>query len=325
MARMVGAPVATTSRDFTGGPGRPAPELLRGLSYLPNVASQAAGRSHANVVGLIVHDINDPYFSSIAAGVTGVADEQDMIVTLADTRRRPEREAKYLASLRQLRCRAVILAGSRSTDQASEARLRREIASFTGGGGRVAMISQELPGVDTVLVENSAGARDLARDLFDLGHRSFVVLAGPATLRTSRDRVSGFRQGLADRGLRLDPGHVMHAEFTREGGFAAAMRWRTSGIEASCLFAANDVMAVGAMAALRQLGLSVPEEISIAGFDDILPLRDISPAVTTVHIPLETLGMEAMGLVLAPDGALTPRVRRIPCTVRLRESTRYVP
>ncbi|GAA4254496.1 LacI family DNA-binding transcriptional regulator [Dactylosporangium darangshiense] len=325
MARMAGASVATTSRDFTGGPGRPAPELLRGLSYLPNAAAQAAGRGHTNVVGLIVHDINDPYFSSIAAGVTGVADEQDMIVTLADTRRRPEREAKYLASLRQLRCRAVILAGSRSADQASEARLRREIASFTAGGGRVAMISQQLPGVDTVLVENSTGARDLAHSLFDLGHRSFVVLAGPASLRTSRDRVSGFRQGLADRGLRLEPRHVLHADFTREGGFAAAMHWRNSGVKATCLFAANDVMAVGAMAALRQLGLSVPEEISIAGFDDILPLRDISPAVTTVHIPLETLGMEAMGLVLAPECGLTPRVRRIRCTVRLRESTRHVP
>ncbi|MEU7866428.1 LacI family DNA-binding transcriptional regulator [Dactylosporangium sp. NPDC049140] len=325
MARLADGSVATTSRDLNGGTQRPAIELGQLLTYLPSAAAQGAARGHTNVVGLIVHDVSDPYFSSIAAGVTGAADEQDMIVTLADTRRRPEREAKYLASLRQLRCRAVILAGSRSTDQASEARLQREIASFIGDGGRVAMISQQLPGVDTVLVENSAGARDLARDLFDLGHRSFVVLAGPASLRTSRDRVSGFLQGLADRGLRLDPRHVIHADFTRDGGFAAAMRWRTSGIEATCLFAANDVMAVGAMAALRQFGRSVPDDVSIAGFDDIIPLHDISPAMTTVHIPLETLGTEAMGLVLAPHGGLTPQVRRIRCTVRLRESTRRIP
>ncbi|MFJ6569219.1 LacI family DNA-binding transcriptional regulator [Streptomyces sp. NPDC091292] len=274
------------------------------------------------MVGLIVHDINDPYFSSIAAGVIGAADEQDMIVTLTDTRRRPEREPMYLAALRGLRCRAVILAGSRSTDRSSEERLRQEISSFTGGGGRFAMISQQLPGVDTVLVENRAGARDLAHELFDLGHRSFAVLAGPASLRTSRDRVSGFRQGLADRGPRLDPRHVIHADFTREGGFAAAMQWHRSGIGATCLFAVNDVMAVGAMDALRQLGLTLPDDVSIAGFDGILPLRDISPLATTVHIPLETMGMEAMNLVLTEDTGLTPRVKRIRGTVRLGESTR---
>jgi LacI family transcriptional regulator len=329
VARMAGVSVATASRVLNGGSRRPSPELqervfqaARRLNYTPNAAAQAVARGHTNVVGLIVQDISDPYFSAIAAGVMGAADQHDLIVTLADTRRSPERESRYLATLHQQRCRAVIMAGSRSTDQEAETRLLREISSFTAGGGRVAMISQRLSGVDTVLVENAAGARALAHDLYDLGHRLFVVLAGPATLRTSRDRVSGFRQGLADRGLRLDPKRVISGGFTRDGGYTGAAKWRESGIPATCLFAVNDVMAVGAMAALRQHGLSLPADVSVAGFDDISSLRDIVPALTTVRIPLEKLGAEAVTMVLTAEDGQIPKVKRISGTVLIRESTR---
>jgi LacI family transcriptional regulator len=326
---MAGVSVATASRVLNGGSRRPRPELqervfqaARRLNYTPNAAAQAVVRGHTNVIGLILQDISDPYFSTIAAGVMGAADQHDMIVTLADTRRAPDRESRYLATLRQQRCRAVIMAGSRTTDHEAEAELVHGISSFTEGGGRVAMISQRLSGVDTVLVENAAGARALARDLYDLGHRLFVVLAGPATLRTSRDRVSGFRQGLADRGLRLDPGRVISGDFTRDGGYTGAVDWLTSGVPATCLFAVNDVMAVGAMAALRHHGLALPADVSVAGFDDISSLRDIVPALTTVRIPLETLGAEAVNMVITAEEGQLPKIKRVSGTVLLRESTR---
>ncbi|MCW2719513.1 MAG: galR [Pseudonocardia sp.] len=328
VARMAGVSVATASRVLNGGARRPSEELRKRvfdaalrLNYTPNAAAQAVARGHTNVVGLIVQDISDPYFSAIASGVMSAADRHDVVTTLTDTRRSPEREVRYLATLRQQRCRAVIVAGSRTTDRATERRLQDSIAAFTANGGRVALISQRVPGVDTVLLENHAGAKNLAHELHDLGHRSFVVLAGPPELRTSRDRVAGFRQGLADRGVRLPAECVISAPFTRDGGFAAALEWCDSGIAATCLFAVNDVMAVGAMAALRQRGLALPSDVSVAGFDDIAPLRDIVPALTTVHLPLEQLGEEAMNLVLGDETRLEPRVKRVSGTVVLREST----
>jgi LacI family transcriptional regulator len=328
VARMAGVSVATASRVLNGGARTPRPELrervlqaANRLNYTANAAAQAVARGHTNVVGLIVQDISDPYFSAIASGVMSSADSHDVITTLADTRRSTAREAQYLATLHQQRCRAVIIAGSRTTDREAERQLQREISSFTAAGGRVALISQRLPGVDTVLVENGAGARALAQALVELGHRSFVILAGPAELRTSRDRLSGFRQGLADRGVRITADRVLVSDFTRDGGFEAATAWHRSGIEASCMFAVNDVMAVGAMAALRGLGLSLPRDMSVAGFDDITPLRDITPALTTVHIPLQALGEEAMKMVLGEGDTSEPRLRRISGTVLLREST----
>jgi LacI family transcriptional regulator len=325
---MAGVSVATASRVLNGGDRTPRPELRQRvfdaaarLNYTPNAAAQAVARGHTNVVGLIVQDITDPYFSAIASGVMSSADQHEVITTLADARRDPNKEAQFLATLRQQRCRAVIIAGSRTTDRAVERRLQEAIAAFSATGGRVAVISQRVPGVDTVLLENAAGARSLAHELVDLGHQTFVVLAGPAELRTARDRVSGFRQGLADRGIKLTSDRVIAGPFTRDGGYEAALAWCDSGVGASCLFAVNDVMAVGAMAALRQRRLSLPSDVAVAGFDDIATLRDITPALTTVHLPLEQMGREAVDLVLDGGDGGEPRVKRVSGTVVIREST----
>lgn len=328
VARMAGVSVATASRVLNGSARTPRPDLRQRvldaaarLNYTPNAVAQAVARGHTNVVGLIVQDITDPYFSAIASGVMASADEHAAITTLADARRDPNKEAELLATLRQQRCRAVIIAGSRTTDRAVERRLQEEIAAFTATGGRVAVISQRVPAVDTVLLENSAGARMLAHELVKLGHRSFVVLAGDPGLRTARDRVSGFREGLSDRGIKLSSDRIIYGAFTRDGGYEAAKAWCDSRVAASCLFAVNDVMAVGAMAALRQRGLSLPSDVAVAGFDDIATLRDVTPALTTVRLPLEQVGREAADLVLNGGDNQEPRVKRVSGTVVIREST----
>src|SRR5205085_6888137 len=114
---------------------------------------------------------------------------------------------------------------------------------------------------------------------------------------------------------------VVHGEFTRDGGYAAAQQFVTAGLDATCVFAVNDVMAVGAMAAFRDNGLRIPEDVSIAGFDDIKTLRDLVPPLTTVHLDLEELGERAAALALdggPQDGARLVRVRG---RVVLRAST----
>ena len=169
-------------------------------------------------------------------------------------------------------------------------------------------------------LENRDGAHDLATDLVDLGYREFAVLAGPSDLVTASVRTEGFEAGLADCGIELGVGRLVHGEFTRDGGYAAAGEVLRSmpGVEA--IFAVNDVMAVGAMARLREAGLSLPGDIAIAGFDDIATLRDVTPALTTVQLPLERVGRDALDLALAErsDGPVTERIAG---RVVIRQST----
>ena len=148
------------------------------------------------MVGVVVHDIADPYFSSIAAGLIEVADARQLLVCMSHASATEAAEQEYVALMRAQRARAVILIGSRSDDAAARDALRAEIAAFTGSGGRAVCVGQDLLGVDTIQPENSAGAQALAQAMVALGHRRFAVLAGPRGLLTARDRLAGFAAGL---------------------------------------------------------------------------------------------------------------------------------
>ncbi len=327
VAQEAGVSLATASRTLNGSTRQVRPDLrervvaaAERLHYSANLQAQAMAKGHTTVVGLIVSDIADPYFSSIAAGAIRAAEDRGGVVTIGCTFGRPERELEYVSTLRGQRAQAAVLVGSRVTDDRLLRALGAELASFEEGGGRVAMISQRRLPFDTVAVENRAGARALAERLTGLGYRRFAVLAGPGELLTARDRLAGFRQGLALADVELPGTHVVPGPFTRDGGYDAMLDVLDRLSDVECVFAVNDVMAVGAMAALRHRGVRLPDDMGVAGFDDIVTLRDVTPSLTTVGLPLETLGEDALDLVLQPAPE-TPRLRRVRGEVVVREST----
>jgi LacI family transcriptional regulator len=328
VAREAGVSVATASRVLNGSGTRQVRADLADrvvaaaarLNYSINAQAQATARGRTNVVGLLVHDIADPFFSSIAAGVMRAAEPHRSVVTMYSTTGRPERELDYLVTLRSQRPRAVILAGSRVADRAIRERLGAELRLIEETGARVAMISQNVLPVDTVLVENRDGARALAQRLAELGHRRFAVLAGPRQLLTAKDRLAGFQAGLARAGITLRKEQVAHGDFTRDGGYATMSELLARGLDATCVFAVNDVMAVGAISALRDHGVPLPGGMAVAGFDDVVTLRDVRPSLTTVRLPLEELGETALELVMQPR-ADRPRLQRVHGEVVVREST----
>ncbi|MBG0830835.1 LacI family DNA-binding transcriptional regulator [Planomonospora sp. ID67723] len=329
VARHAGVSLATASRVLNGSTRQVGASLrakvelaAAQLGYRPNVAAQALARGAGNVIGLVVHDLVDPYFAALADGAMRVAEGRGLMVMVGTTHRDPEREIAYVATLNAQRVRAVLLAGSRIADAHLTRRLREELDGYRESGGGVACVGQDLLGTDTVVPGNAEGAADLARALAGLGHRRFAVLAGPAGLVTAQDRVAGFAGALAELGLPAPL--LVHGAFDRDGGYAAATEFadRIAGWDEgpSCVFAVNDVMAVGALAAFRDRGILVPQDVSVAGFDDIATLRDLVPALSTVRLPLTAMGARALELALDPAGEA--RVERISGEVVLRESTR---
>ncbi|MFI6576072.1 LacI family DNA-binding transcriptional regulator [Nocardiopsis sp. NPDC050513] len=328
VAQHAGVSLATASRVINGSTRQVSQRLrdkvttsAQELGYLANASAQTLARNSSSLVGLIVHDIADPYFSSIASGVTQHTEDQGLVLVLGTTGRSPHRENQILATLRAHRARAVVLVGSRSTDEESNRRLAEEIRVFRKQGGRVACVSQKGLPADTVCPDNHTGAADLARHLIAQGHREFAILAGPTDLRTARERLDGFHSALSSAGLELAHHNVVHGAFTRDGGHESTRRLMAVGTNATCLFAVNDVMATGAVAALRDLGLRVPEDLSVAGFDDIPTLRDLTPALTTVRLPLEDIGRQAAALALDGEPSDEPRLVTVKGQVVERAST----
>jgi LacI family transcriptional regulator, galactose operon repressor len=289
------------------------------LGYTANAFAQAVARGRSDVVGLVVPDIQDPYFSVIAAAAMAVVEPHGEMM-LGTTLHRYEQELRYVTTMRARQARALVMVGSRTTDNAHTKRLAEAIAEFTATGGRAAVIGQDKLGTDTVLPQNRAGAKDLAGALVKQGHRAFAVLAGPKTLLTARDRVDGFVDGLGKLGKRV--GVTVHSEFTRDGGYRAMTELLEQKARPGCVFAVNDVMAIGAIAAVRDRGLSVPDDVAIAGFDDIPTLRDVAPSLTTVRLPLEEMGRMAASMVLDAESGERRRVIRVKGEVVIRDSTR---
>lgn len=319
--------VATASRVLNGSARSVGPELrdrvlavASDLHYVPNAHAQAVARRSSTMVGLVVHDIADPYFSAIAAGVMRTAAEHSLAVMVGSTQRRPDLELDYVSMLFSQRPRAVVIAGSRSTEPGHTQRLAEQIEAFRESGGRVACISQSALGTDTVEPQNRAGAQALARALVQLGHRRFAVLAGPPDLVTARDRAEGFIDAVMAAGTPPEDVTAINGAFTRDGGYAAVSELADGGLRASCVFAVNDVMAVGAMAALREREIRVPEDVSVAGFDDIQTLRDVVPALTTVRLPLEEMGLRAATMALDGREGDRPRIVHIRGEVIFRDS-----
>lgn len=319
--------LATASRALNGSARKVNPEYrervlaaARTLNYSPNLAAQAVAKGGTSTVALVVADISDPYFSSIASGVMRAAEERGLIVTIGSTERRPPRETALVRVLRGQRPRSIILVGSRLAVQESDRELGDELTAFERAGGRVTMVSQPQLPFRTIDIRNREGAAALAAQLVKHGYRSAAILTGPADLLTAAERATGFADAFAEHGHPIDERWLVPGDFTRDGGFLAAAELRRRGLgEVELIFAVNDVMAVGAMAYLRSAGVRLPEDVAIAGFDDIYSLRDITPALTTVSLPLELIGRKAVEVALDDeDGERRVPIHGVPV---LREST----
>jgi LacI family transcriptional regulator len=332
VAKRAGVSQPTASRVLNGSTRRPSPTIVEAvrraadeLGYISNAQAQALARAQTGLIGLVVHDIADPYFSAIAAGVQGEASEREMHVLLATTLRSTEEEIRAVGAFIAHRTDAIVLAGSRlRTDEGvrDEERLIGLLDRYREIGGKVAVIGQPLPGTHCVAPENRAGGAAMAKALLGRGARRFVVLAGPAKLATAVDRTAGFVRELRRAGVK--PLAVVAGEFTRDGGYEAAREAIESlGLEPGgdvCVFAVNDVMALGAIAAFRAAGLRTPRDVWVAGFDDIPTLRDHDPGLTTVALPLHEMGRRAIDMALAADTG-EQSVTRVTGTVVLRGST----
>ncbi|WBP96691.1 LacI family DNA-binding transcriptional regulator [Mycolicibacterium neoaurum] len=333
VAVRAGVSQATASRVLNGSsrvPGEGVADRVRAaareLGYVPNAQAQALARASTGLLGLIVHDIADPYFSSIARGVQAAARAARKQVLLAGTDRDFDIEREAVSTFIAHRADAIVLAGSRQSGDLDR-ELEAEFGRYRANGGRVVVIGQPLAFGGAVEPENHFASAELADALVAAGHRQFAVIGGPGNIRTSVDRRNGFVEALGRHGL--TPLVEVSGDFDRDGGHSAARRLAAAldlkpgaMTPPVCVFAVTDVMAIGAIAAWRELGLSVPRDICIAGFDDIPTLRDHTPSLTTVILPLEEIGVRAVDLALRNHDGADDLRERIPGRIVLRDSTK---
>lgn len=326
VAAHAGVSLATASRALNGSDRIVRAELQERvlaaaaeLHYTANQQAQAVARGASRTVAIVLGDIADPYFAAVAAGVSEAAGPQRLVVTMTPVGVDPVRTVESLAVLRGSRPGAVLMTVSRHTDTRADESIAAELIAVRAYGGSVAYLGDAPAGLRGLPIDHAGNAAQLATELAGRGYRRAAVLTGPAELRTAAERTAGFLDGMRAAGHPVPARWRLPGAMSRDGGFAAMTRLLQSERHPELVFATTDVMAVGAIAAIRAHGLQPGRDIAVAGYDDIEMLQDVTPGLTTVSLPLRELGRRVLELALAGDQSPPPEPVR--GTVVLRDST----
>jgi len=267
------------------------------FGYRQNGLARSLRTRQSYALGLVIPDVSNPYYPQIARGVQDAAAEAGYWVFLCNSDRRPESEIQLLEALEQRRADGVILDAS-GPDPALLAALRRLSVPVVLVGSRI-----EAPDLDVVTVAPNGGY-EAVRHLVRAGRRRITLIAGPPVSKQGRPaKARGYLQALEEAQIVFDPALIVEGGYTREGGQEAMRRLLAMEQPPDAVFAANDLMAIGALAAARAAGKRVPDDVAIVGYDDIPEAAITSPALTTVSVPKYEMGRAAAEMLLERLGS----------------------
>jgi LacI family transcriptional regulator len=291
--------------------------VIERLGYRPNSIARSLATQRTFTLGVIVPDIANPFFAEVVRGAEEVAHRVGYSILLANSVEDPQREADLLNILEDKQVDGLILCSSRLPDD--------QLAEHIDRHPSVVLINRRLPQtrVHTVRVDYHQGARQVMAHLFALERHFIGFLAGPLTAYSSGERMQGYREALAEHGQSYDPGLLRFCSPYYDDGCKAAGELLSARPQIDAIICFNDLVTAGALCACRRSGRRVPEDVALAGADDILLASLISPALTTLSVDKRQLGASAMQLLLDEIAGAThgPQDIVIPQTLVLRGST----
>lgn len=272
-------------------------DAIRALGYQPSQLARGLRRDYTNMIGMIIPDITNPFFPALVRAAEDVAYRHQYRLVLCNSDNDPQKESSYFEELRSYLPAGLLVI------PAEDSGLRDQPVR---NGRRIPMvcIDREPTGWkgDTVRADNETGAYTATLHLIDHGHQRIATVAGPQHLTSAVERLQGFRRALKEASLPLPARYVVHGQFDRTSGFEAALKLLRPQPRPTAIFAGNDLMAMGVLMALRELGLRCPEDVSIAGFDNIDMADLLHPPLTSVQQPVYRLGAAAAELLIERIG-----------------------
>ena len=299
VARRAGVSAMTVSRVINSSPSvspdtRSRVELaIAELGYIPSRLARGLSAQRTGTLALIVPDVANPFFTLIVRGSEDVARRAGYRVLLCDTRADLDLEREVIDEMIAHRVEGILIApvSDRSRDHL------RQLARF---GVPFVLVDRTVPGLDadTVLGDSTGGARRLVEHLIALGHRRIGMITESGTVSTARDRRSGYEAALADAGLDVDPELLVEGSVDPDGGREGMRRLLELDRPPTAVFTVNNLVALGAIEAVRAAGREVPDDVALVCFDDIEYASRLHPFLTVMEQPAETFGTLGTQLLL---------------------------
>lgn len=292
-------------------------EAVELLSYQPSQLARGLRRDKTNIIGMIIPDITNPFFPAVVRGAEDAAFRSGYRLLLCNADNNQAKEISYMKELRTYLPAGIIIIPSNLND------VSMQDGNLTGRSVVVCLdrVPRDWKG-DAVTIDNVNGAEQAVHHLITLGHERIATVTGPLHLTNARDRLKGFRRALKECNILIPAEFVQESSFDRKGGYAAAMKLLTMETRPSAIFAQNDLMAMGVLQAIREVGLKCPEDISLFGFDGLDVMELIDPPLSSVQQPGYQLGELGVQLLVNrvndPETECSHRV--LPTELLLRAS-----
>jgi len=299
VAKRAGVSPITVSRvindsDYVSQETRKRVEaVVEELGYVPNMLGPSLRFKQTMTLALVMTDITNPFWTTVARGVEDVAQANGYSIILCNTDESEDKQEQYLQMLLRRRIDGILLVPACSDDP-------KPVYIIQKQGIPVVLLDRHIPDVqvDIVRADSETGAYQLTQYLLSLGHRRIALLTGRQTVSTAVDRANGYLRALADAGLQDSAAQLYWGEFTQDSGCYMANQALLAVPPPTALFAANNFIAFGALQALRKKGLHVPDDIALATFDDTPPTFPIEPFLTVLSQPAREMGQQAAQLLL---------------------------
>lgn len=295
VASAAGVSSATVSRYLQGhrvrASGRVA-AAVRELNFRPSPAARSLKSGATGSIAVVVPDITNPYFAAVVKGVESISQKDGYHIFLYNTEEDGDREAAILADLRG-RVDGVILTAA---DESPAAQVR-----LAATGIPIVLLDREVGDdarFDSVLIDNVGGASQAATYLLGLGHTEVGIISGPLETTPGRTRHAGFLETLDKAGVQPNPANVQVSDFREEGGYQSALRLLAHDNPPTAVFVANNLMSMGALRALHDMRVRIPDELSVVGFDDLYLAELLSSPLTVIGRPMEEQGILAIRMLL---------------------------
>jgi len=297
VAREAGVSVATVSRVWneaafvsTATRQRVAAVAAR-LGYSPHGAARSLITRTTHALGVLLPDLYGEFFSEIIRGIDHTAQAAGYHILVSSSH---DSKDEIDAALRSMRGRVDGL-----IIMSPDLEARRTLQTLQGSFPVVLLNGgAEAKSFDTITIENHEGAREMTRHLIARGHRRIAMVCGPQRNYDAAERLRGYHTALTESGIEHEASLVVRGDFSELSGYGAVSQLLELEPRPTAIFAANDSMAIGALSALREAGLRVPDDVAVAGFDDIPLARYMNPPLSTVHVDISQLGERAAALLL---------------------------
>ncbi|MFD1882287.1 LacI family DNA-binding transcriptional regulator [Paracoccus pacificus] len=311
VARTAGVSIATVSA-YMNRSARVSDELTRrieaaigAIGYERNAIARSLKTGATHTIGLTVADIRNPFFTDVVATIQQVLNSAGYAVMLCSSDENTARQDEQIKLLLDRMVDGLIIAPA--GDDAVMTRLVKSTRK------PVVLIDRLNAGldVDAVVIENATAVFEVIRYVIDLGHRRIGFVSGPSVASTGRDRLAGYYEALRHAGIGFDQMLVCNGNFREDDGYRAAMRLLTQPDRPTAIFSANNLMVIGALRAIRDLGLSCPDDVSVACIDDFSWADVFSPQLTAVAQPVKEIGEQAARLLLERLSGVAPPEPRL--------------